>query len=311
MVKTKWRKAKGLRYCVMKSQSAMEYLMTYGWAILIIAVVLGALFQLGVFNSMTFAPKAQPGACQVFRPNDPGTTQFINLEGVCNGELPQYVAQFNGQSSVIAVQNTTSLSLPLGASPRTVIAWFNDKSPSIKSHIFAYGCGGGSCGGYKYFTIYVSGQQAAMNAYYTNQGIPIAINPNQWYFIAYEYNGTYQIGYIGNDGTLTGASGAYAYNTISTPFYIGCEGNDNGATCVTQFWNGSIANVQIYNTYLSQPEIQALYQEGIGGAPIKIQNLVGWWPLNGNANDYSGNNNNGNAISVTYTTGWYSGYSAP
>jgi len=29
----------------------MEYLMTYGWAILIIAVVLGALFQLGVFNS--------------------------------------------------------------------------------------------------------------------------------------------------------------------------------------------------------------------------------------------------------------------
>ncbi|MGC8662475.1 MAG: hypothetical protein ACP5RT_01670, partial [Candidatus Micrarchaeia archaeon] len=30
-----------------KAQSAMEYLMTYGWAILIIAVVLGALFQLG------------------------------------------------------------------------------------------------------------------------------------------------------------------------------------------------------------------------------------------------------------------------
>ncbi len=33
-----------------KGQSAMEYLMTYGWAILIIAVVLGALFSLGVFS---------------------------------------------------------------------------------------------------------------------------------------------------------------------------------------------------------------------------------------------------------------------
>jgi len=33
-----------------RAQSAMEYLMTYGWAILIIAVVLGALFSLGVFN---------------------------------------------------------------------------------------------------------------------------------------------------------------------------------------------------------------------------------------------------------------------
>jgi hypothetical protein len=34
-----------------KAQSAMEYLMTYGWAILIIAVVLGALFSLGVFSN--------------------------------------------------------------------------------------------------------------------------------------------------------------------------------------------------------------------------------------------------------------------
>ena len=33
-----------------KAQSAMEYLMTYGWAILIIAVVLGVLFNIGVFN---------------------------------------------------------------------------------------------------------------------------------------------------------------------------------------------------------------------------------------------------------------------
>ena len=36
----------------LKLQSAMEYLMTYGWAILIIAVVLGALFSLGVFGNL-------------------------------------------------------------------------------------------------------------------------------------------------------------------------------------------------------------------------------------------------------------------
>ncbi len=49
-------------------QSAMEYLMTYGWAILIIAVVLGALYSLGIFSSATFAPQGcivQPGfECQ-------------------------------------------------------------------------------------------------------------------------------------------------------------------------------------------------------------------------------------------------------
>ena len=32
------------------AQSAMEYLMTYGWAILIIAIVLAILFKLGVFS---------------------------------------------------------------------------------------------------------------------------------------------------------------------------------------------------------------------------------------------------------------------
>ncbi len=37
-----------------RAQSAMEYLMTYGWAILIIAVVLGALYVLGVFNGTSF-----------------------------------------------------------------------------------------------------------------------------------------------------------------------------------------------------------------------------------------------------------------
>ncbi len=53
----------------MKLQSAMEYLMTYGWSILIIAVVLGALFGLGVFNGAAALGSgcvAQPGfLCQM------------------------------------------------------------------------------------------------------------------------------------------------------------------------------------------------------------------------------------------------------
>ena len=37
-----------------KAQSAMEYLMTYGWAILVIAVVLAILFSIGVFSGGSF-----------------------------------------------------------------------------------------------------------------------------------------------------------------------------------------------------------------------------------------------------------------
>ncbi|MEM4067933.1 MAG: hypothetical protein QXV17_13850, partial [Candidatus Micrarchaeaceae archaeon] len=87
--------------------------------------------------------------------------------------------------------------------------------------------------------------------------------------------------------------------------------NDND--CCSGFLNGgNLADVQLYNTSLSASEIQALYQEGIGGAPIDLQNLVGWWPLNGNANDYSGNDNNGALNSVVnFVSNWYSGYTPP
>ena len=77
------------------------------------------------------------------------------------------------------------------------------------------------------------------------------------------------------------------------------------------YFPGKISNVQIYNTSLSPSEIQALYQEGIGGAPIDLKHLVGWWPLNGDANDYSGNGNNGQMNNVNFIGNWYSGYALP
>ena len=108
------------RFAKIKLQSAMEYLMTYGWAILIIAVALGVLFQLGVFNPMTYAPKAPPGACQVVRPNGPYTSSIVSLQGLCTGEIPQSTVYF-GNSGYI---NITSGVLPCGPIPQiTVTAW--------------------------------------------------------------------------------------------------------------------------------------------------------------------------------------------
>ncbi|HVA83116.1 MAG TPA: hypothetical protein VNF06_03060, partial [Candidatus Aquilonibacter sp.] len=67
--------------------------------------------------------------------------------------------------------------------------------------------------------------------------------------------------------------------------------------------------VQMYNASLSANEITALYIGGIGGAPIQLRNLVGWWPLNGNSQDYSGDLLNGVANSISFTGSWTSGYS--
>ena len=72
----------------------------------------------------------------------------------------------------------------------------------------------------------------------------------------------------------------------------------------TYNFGGLISNFQVYNTSLSAAEVQGLYVEGIGGAPTRLQNLLGWWPLNGNSNDYSGNGNNGAQINVLYPSTW-------
>ncbi|MDE1761691.1 MAG: hypothetical protein KGH78_00660, partial [Candidatus Micrarchaeota archaeon] len=106
-------------------QSAMEYLMTYGWAILVISVVLGGMFALGVFNPTTFLAKAQPGACQVIRTNGPNTTMFISTSGLCNGQLPQFIATFSGNGAYANLGNSISESPENGATgAMTLCTWY-------------------------------------------------------------------------------------------------------------------------------------------------------------------------------------------
>ncbi len=289
----------------------MEYLMTYGWSILIIAIVLAALFQLGVFNSTNFAPKAPPGACQVFRPNGPGTTSFINLEGVCSGELPQYVAMFNGASSYIS----TSLKYPTGTSsaPFTLSVWIDEGSAGCTDSVLYCGIfdadngnqGWGLMGGGGSVDFWVLVSVAG-----TTQDMAFGVLENKWVnvVVTYQQQGSNWIsnGYV--DGQLIDSAVPRSPIDLPMPFgfYIGQARQTNG-----MIFDGGISNIQIYNTTLSQPEITALYDEGIGGAPFRLQNLVGWWPLNGNAQDYSGNNNDGTATNVAYTSAWTSGYTAP
>ncbi|MGC8729828.1 MAG: hypothetical protein ACP5RP_00370 [Candidatus Micrarchaeia archaeon] len=65
-------------------QSAIEYLVTYSWAILLIAVVLAAIYELGGFNSVVYmhsvcALPASSFSCSNIRFNESGTL-IVNLQ---------------------------------------------------------------------------------------------------------------------------------------------------------------------------------------------------------------------------------------
>ncbi len=287
--------------------------MTYGWAILVIAVVLGVLFQLGVFGSANLTPKAAPGGCQVER-----TTAGTSLAGMCQGELPQYVAVFTGTSnSFVSIGTPSTVYSAFESHSFTVTGWvyitgstqgalFNVGEPPTNNVFEALATTSGSNCGIEWYdwSFYICSASA--------------LSTNTWYFLAWTYqyvgnsNTNYAAGYI--DGQLATSSTTAPPIASSTNFPI-CI-NEDYSPCTYNdgffFPAAYMSNIQVYNTSLSSAEVLALYHEGIGGAPVSPQSIVGWWPLNSNTNDYSGNNDNGQSVNgVGYSGFWTNGYSAP
>jgi hypothetical protein len=289
----------------------MEYLMTYGWAILIIAIVLGALFSLGVFNATNFAPRSPAGACKIFR-----STAITSLEGECNNIIPQTVAQFNGQTSRVA---TAATGFPLGNSPRSVFAWVYWTGAQGSNTYYTVTSYGTALSGGETSILYVYGLSNPAVLYFSSYGSSgvnnfqsaLTISPNTWTFVGYTISaGGTAITIYDNGQSQTGTISS-PVNTVlpaTDPADIGMQSNSNPAN--RQFL-GSMANVQVYNTTLDSNQVNGIYMEGIGGDPIDINNLVGWWPLNGNMNDYSGSMNNGAPSNVIFTSSWTNGYNPP
>ena len=293
----------------MKTQSAMEYLMTYGWAILIIAIVLGILYYLGIFNSGNFAPRAQPGSCQVFRPNGPESSYDVGLSGTCNGEMPEYVAEFNGGRIQLP-------QMPITIGSVTITAWVYFP-PGISPNYYDF-IGFHNAAGYGFEDLILPGPPPEFGTrfdtptysnYYAYGSSSLSSTGDWVFYVAVLYSGTAAEGYT----DLQPGSG----NSATLPYYLTANQNYIGSPGPNLHYAGNppdgimISNVQLYNASLSANDIRTLYLEGIGGAPIKLQNLLGWWPLNGNTNDYSGNSNNGAANGVFYTSQWTNEYTAP
>jgi hypothetical protein len=127
---------------------------------------------------------------------------------------------------------------------------------------------------------------------------------NTWYFAAVTYNKTAKVETLFVNGQqATNSIGKYV--TFNSFDYFTTYVSGTKPANVPSYFNGYIENAQIYNTSLSAQQIAQLYQKGIGGIPIYTSTLYGWWPLNGNANDFSGNNNNGIPNNVVYASTSY------
>jgi len=133
-----------------KGQSAMEYLMTYGWAILVIIIVIAVLFYIGVLNPRNLTPASctfPPGiSCGSYKLSSTGyltmyigqaTGRRVNITGInctqnqavpatytavvipiSNGEQAQVCFGTSGNCTCVAQTGTTALSGNVGDSAK-------------------------------------------------------------------------------------------------------------------------------------------------------------------------------------------------
>jgi hypothetical protein len=298
-----------------KAQGALEYLITHAWSFLILAVVLVVLFNLGIFTGF-YTPKGPAGSCLVLRPFGPATTEGISLQGECAGTQPQYVIKFNAPASSANIVAANTLHIYPANTGITISIWFELSSAASTQNIISTTVSGSGSGcGYK-----LAFQSS--NQIYVSDSCPSGTNDivatyqfgaGTWYNVVAVVGPTTPVGgtgsipaniYVDDVNYASGSISHWAQPNTWTNLTIGAG---YGSSQSPNF----LANLQIYNSSLSAADVREIYLDGIGGSPINLQSINGWWPLNGDVMDYSGNNNNAHAVSIAYQSGWNGGYTTP
>jgi hypothetical protein len=215
--------------------------------------------------------------------------------------LNRQLASFNGQYSYLVSQS----SFPQ-TSTATIMWWTYVNSINAQGQ----GIGPNSCQIYEpqssgsSFSTEFDPCTCVVTGSLTCSGWAVLTAPTStWVMIAYTINSLvvnsymYSPGQNAQSSSVMSAAGTTSLALPSVNFYIGSYG---GASIYQQL-SGKIANVQFYNSVLSSSQIAQLYEEGIDGIPISNSFLIGWWPLNGNSNDYSGSGNNAIPVNIIYT----------
>ena len=214
---------------------------------------------------------------------------------------------FNGTSDFIDVADNTALRL--NSTDFTISVWINETSRAstqesiISKRTAANGNGyilniEGSVQpipGLTNFHVSGGGDPRA----YSNTIVPLNVwkNITLTYQLSSQTLKTYIDGVL--NSTTTSIPTPNAANSVAMKIGTDAAGNP-------YFFHGKIDDISIYNRALTQQEITNLYTSTVPvsclPAYVPTSGLVGYWPFCGNANDESGNGNNGTVNGATLTT---------
>lgn len=130
-------------------------------------------------------------------------------------------------------------------------------------------------------------------SYHTKLDGNMTLDSDRWYHVAATYDGSSMKLYI--NGVLDASNSQSGNFTSNSTFELG-RNYGNG-----RILNGSMDEMSVFNTALSQATIRDWMCRRITSAHPNYNNLVGYWPLDDatgtTATDQSGNNYNGSLVS--------------
>ena len=127
---------------------------------------------------------------------------------------------------------------------------------------------------------------------------------NTWTHVAATFDPNTELATLYVNGVNVDSAGL-SYDASDYPIVIG----DNPSGQFTEYFQGIIDEVRVYNRALSSSEIASVYgattvtDSDNSGNNSSGGGLLGYWSFDGNANDGSGNGYNGTVTGATYVTG--------
>lgn len=123
--------------------------------------------------------------------------------------------------------------------------------------------------------------------------------PTNWNHLVYTYDNRNENVYINGQLVISSYDNSVEALNYCNPFTVGGKASNNG----NDRWNGNVDDIGLWNKALTQQEVTDLYTGGnCLPAYIPTNGLVAWYPFCGNANDESGNGNNGAASGALLTS---------
>lgn len=208
-------------------------------------------------GSLAYYPLNNDAVDYINTINSLSTLNFLQPVASRNGTLKSAYF-FNGNNSTM-YKNLPN-GFPQGRNPYSITFWFRP-TVTTSGTIIGFGTGGGTNLGSVYFKLNNIGGCTIYHWNY-DANFPYTFNPNLWYFASITFDGTNEVLWIKEFGTSRDWVGwqfqAAAININPLLFSIGSRVvNSTGAA--TEFFNGSVDDVRIFNRALNSNEIGYWY----------------------------------------------------